>query len=77
MELDHGVGLILNKLRELNIQDNTFVFFSSDNGAATYAFTEGNYYYNIIVSLIKPGFPLIGSGCPFTKGCCSKILPNY
>ena len=41
MELDAGVGEILSKLRELKIDHNTFVFFSSDNGAATYAFTEG------------------------------------
>jgi len=42
MELDAGVGEILNKLRQLKIDRNTFVFFSSDNGAATYAFTEGS-----------------------------------
>jgi len=42
MELDAGVGEILNKLRELKIDRDTFVFFSSDNGAATYAFTEGS-----------------------------------
>jgi len=41
MELDAGVGEILNKLHQLKIDHNTFVFFSSDNGAATYAFTEG------------------------------------
>ena len=41
MELDYGVGVILNKLRELKLDGNTLVFFSSDNGAATYAFTEG------------------------------------
>jgi len=41
MELDAGVGEILSKLHELKIENNTFVFFSSDNGAATYAFTEG------------------------------------
>jgi len=41
LELDAGVGEILNKLRELQIDRDTFVFFSSDNGAATYAFTEG------------------------------------
>ena len=41
MELDHGVGLILNKLKELGIADNTFAFFSSDNGAATYAHEDG------------------------------------
>ena len=40
-ELDYGVGKILNKLIQLNIHENTFVFFSSDNGAATYAKTGG------------------------------------
>ncbi|XP_070575568.1 N-acetylgalactosamine-6-sulfatase-like [Ptychodera flava] len=40
-ELDYGVGQILNKLKELKIEHNTFVFFTSDNGAATYAKTKG------------------------------------
>ncbi|XP_072013586.1 N-acetylgalactosamine-6-sulfatase-like [Amphiura filiformis] len=35
-ELDSGVGIILQKLRELKIDNNTFVLFTSDNGAATY-----------------------------------------
>jgi len=30
--LDHDVGLILKKLRDLGIDDDTIVFFSSDNG---------------------------------------------
>jgi arylsulfatase A-like enzyme len=30
--VDDGVGLVLNKLEELNIQENTIVFFLSDNG---------------------------------------------
>jgi len=33
MEVDYGVGVILAKLKELNIEQNTLVFFSSDNGA--------------------------------------------
>ena len=40
-ELDDGVGEILKKLIELKQHENTFVFFSSDNGAATYAKTQG------------------------------------
>lgn len=40
-ELDYGVGKILNKLKDLGIDQNTFVFFSSDNGAATYAKMSG------------------------------------
>ncbi|MBN3299428.1 GALNS sulfatase, partial [Amia calva] len=34
IELDHSVGLILKELRTLGIAENTFVFFTSDNGAA-------------------------------------------
>ena len=41
MELDYGVGQILGKLKQLGLDDNTFAFFSSDNGAATYAHEEG------------------------------------
>ena len=44
-ELDYGVGVILNKLTELKQHENTFVFFSSDNGAATYAKTSGKILY--------------------------------
>jgi arylsulfatase A-like enzyme len=31
-ELDDGVGKILNKLRELKLEENTLIFFLSDNG---------------------------------------------
>ncbi|XP_062845442.1 N-acetylgalactosamine-6-sulfatase isoform X2 [Trichomycterus rosablanca] len=34
MELDYSVGKILAQLVELGISNNTFVFFTSDNGAA-------------------------------------------
>ena len=30
--IDHGVGQILKLLRELNLEENTLVFFTSDNG---------------------------------------------
>ncbi|KAM9048195.1 N-acetylgalactosamine-6-sulfatase isoform 1-T1 [Megaptera novaeangliae] len=33
-EIDDSVGKILHLLRDLSIADNTFVFFTSDNGAA-------------------------------------------
>lgn len=33
LELDNAVGQILKVLQELNIENNTFVYFSSDNGA--------------------------------------------
>lgn len=34
MELDYSVGQILSLLHALGIEQNTFVFFTSDNGAA-------------------------------------------
>ncbi|XP_034436973.1 N-acetylgalactosamine-6-sulfatase [Hippoglossus hippoglossus] len=34
MELDYSVGQILSQLQTLGIDNNTFVFFTSDNGAA-------------------------------------------
>ncbi len=30
--MDYGIGLLLNRLKQLNIDDNTIVMFSSDNG---------------------------------------------
>ena len=50
MELDSGVGRILQKLVDLKIDNNTFVFFSSDNGAALYSKINGNqnaYEYHL------------------------------
>lgn len=40
-ELDWGVGQILQALQLAGVADNTLVIFSSDNGAATYAKTNG------------------------------------
>lgn len=41
-ELDDSVGRILRKLEDLGISKNTFVFFSSDNGAAMYSKDRGS-----------------------------------
>lgn len=43
-EIDDSVGKILNLLQDLRIVENTFVFFTSDNGAALIsAPKEGKY----------------------------------
>lgn len=34
MELDYSVGRMLSLIHSLGIENNTFVFFTSDNGAA-------------------------------------------
>jgi N-acetylgalactosamine-6-sulfatase len=41
MELDDGVGRILQRLVDLKIDNDTFVFFSSDNGAALHSGING------------------------------------
>lgn len=40
-ELDFSVGVILKKLKQLGVAEDTMVFFSSDNGGATYSKTQG------------------------------------
>ena len=42
MEIDNAIGNINAALRRLGIDNDTFVVFSSDNGAATYAEVEGH-----------------------------------
>ena len=41
--LDHTVRRILQKLKELEIEENTLVIFSSDNGS----YSEGGYHYSM------------------------------
>ena len=41
MELDYGVGELLNKLDELKIADNTIVVFTTDNGAEKFTWPDG------------------------------------
>ena len=31
--LDEGLGIILDKLKDLNIDDNTYIIYTSDNGS--------------------------------------------
>ncbi|GAB5441475.1 MAG: N-acetylgalactosamine-6-sulfatase [Fuerstiella sp.] len=40
--LDDGVGVVLNELKARNLQDNTLVFFISDNGGPTKELTSSN-----------------------------------
>jgi len=41
LEHDDDVGRILAKLKELGIDDNTIVFYSTDNGAETFTWPDG------------------------------------
>lgn len=39
--MDDGIGLVMKKLRELNLEENTLVFFLSDNGAEKFGDNGG------------------------------------
>ena len=41
--VDHTIRRVLQKLRELKIEENTLVIFSSDNGS----YSEGGYHYSM------------------------------
>ena len=41
LEHDHDVGLLLDKLKELGLEDNTIVMYSTDNGAEKFSWPDG------------------------------------
>jgi arylsulfatase A-like enzyme len=41
-QLDDAIGRLLDELETLELQENTFVIFLSDNGGATYTYTTDN-----------------------------------
>lgn len=41
MEVDDGVGALLDLVKELGVEDNTVVMFSTDNGAASNSWPDG------------------------------------
>ncbi|MBO0180486.1 sulfatase-like hydrolase/transferase, partial [Vibrio parahaemolyticus] len=41
MDLDDQVGVMLDKLEELGVADNTIVVFSTDNGAEKFTWPDG------------------------------------
>ena len=41
MEHDYDVGLLLDKLKELGLDDNTIVMYSTDNGAEKFSWPDG------------------------------------
>ena len=43
--LDDAIGKLMNKMTAMGLDDNTLVFFISDNGAATYTGATDNYPY--------------------------------
>ena len=73
--MDDGVGLILDKLEEKNISENTIVIFFSDNGGVEWY----NFSDNGPLRGIKGDFFEGGIRVPFTMQWPKKIKPgiNY
>lgn len=55
MELDYSIGQILSLLQSLGIQDDTFVFFTSDNGAALMS-GPGNSRHSVLLMFLSCAF---------------------
>src|SRR5438477_3429915 len=45
--LDSDVGRLMDKLRQLKIEDNTIVFFSSDNGPQKVGGVDPNFFHSV------------------------------
>ena len=70
--MDDGIGLILDKLEQKNIFENTIVFFFSDNGGVEWY----NYSDNGPLRGIKGDFFEGGIRVPFTMQWPNKIKPG-
>ena len=70
--MDDGIGLILDKLEEKKITDNTIVIFFSDNGGVEWY----NFSDNGVLRGIKGDFFEGGIRVPFTMQWPQKIKPG-
>ena len=84
-ELDHHVGLVLNAIRDLGIEDNTIVIFASDNGpwlpagsahpfrGAKYTTMEGGHR---VPAMIKWPSKIPAGQVKSRNGECAGYSPN-
>lgn len=72
LAMDRAIGKVLNKLKELGIEDNTLVVFTNDNGGPT----DANASSNLPLSGIKATHLEGGLRVPFLMKYPGKLRPN-
>ena len=77
-QLDYSVGRILNKLKELDLENNTLVFFTSDNGPEWFERDKKQFNHSATYYLrgIKRDFYEGGHRMPFLAKWPGKIEPG-
>ena len=77
-QVDHSVGLIMEKIEELELDKNTLIFFTSDNGPVWYPADEAQYGHQSNGMLRGMKFDALEGGhrMPFIARWPGKIQPG-
>ncbi len=87
-DLDTGIGQVLDKIDELGIADNTYVFYTADNGYESKrdftktvsqrgfykAFPQRSHKYHVSEGGIRVPFLVRGPGIPANKHSASAVV---
>lgn len=80
--MDHQIGLMIDKLEELNILDNTVVIFTSDNGMnmgqhGIWGKGNGTFPQNMFDSSVKVPFLVMWKNHIAKDKVCSEMFSHY